>query len=77
MPKFRVHGTIEMSIDILVDAKDKEEAIEKAHDDWPGVTGYCGNGKLGGALVGPHQDDSDANMEDCGAEPKFHDAVEA
>lgn len=64
-----------LSVDMLVEAATEEEAIEKAHMEWPGLSNYCGNGKRGGALCGPYQDDHDANIEaDGGDEPEFKSA---
>lgn len=66
--KYRVCGVITLNVDMQVEADTVEEAIEKAHLEWPGMSNYCGNGKRGGALCGPHQDGSDANVDTRGDE---------
>lgn len=74
--KYRVSGTVELGIDLLVDADSKEEAIEKAYDEWPGLSDYVGNGKSCGGLCGPScPNECDANIDSYG-EPNFTEASE-
>lgn len=71
--KYRVSGTIELAVDMLVDADTPETAIDVAYDTWPGMANYVGNGKRGGAMCGPYQDETDANI-DCDGDPVFTEA---
>jgi hypothetical protein len=61
--KYRVSGVITLGIDMRVEADSAEKAIEKAYLEWPGLTNYCGNGKVGGGLCGPYQNECDANVD--------------
>lgn len=72
--KWRVRGSIRVGIDMLVEAADEESAIEAAYQHWPGMSNYVGNGKSGGAMCGPCQDETDANIEADYAEPEFDEA---
>lgn len=42
--KYRVIGTIQVSVGIIVEAENEDDAIQKAYKEFGGVTGYCGNG---------------------------------
>lgn len=42
--KYRVIGTIQVSVGITVEAENEDDAIQKAYEEFGGVTGYCGNG---------------------------------
>lgn len=44
MNKYRVSGTVTVSVYKTVEASSKEEAIEKAHSDFGGISEYYGNG---------------------------------
>lgn len=71
--KWRVSGVVTLGVNMLVEADTREDALEKAHDAWPGMANFCGNGKRGGALCGPYQDgETDANIEaDCVDDVQF------
>ncbi len=44
MKKYRVHGTEKVGICIEVEAESAEAALDAAYEQWPGLTGFCGNG---------------------------------
>lgn len=52
--KFRVYGTIAISVTVEIEAEDADEAIERAYEEFGGLTGYAGNGGPG-KLVGTSQ----------------------
>ena len=58
---------------MFVEAETEEEAIEKAYAEWPGITGFCGNGG-NDKLIGVYGEDS--SIEGDGAEPEFMEAEE-
>lgn len=42
--KHRVIGNIQVSVGIIVEAENEDEAIQNAYEEFGGVNGYCGNG---------------------------------
>lgn len=42
--KYRVTGSIQVSVGITVEAASEEDAIQKAYEEFGGVNDYCGNG---------------------------------
>lgn len=73
MAKYKVAGTVTIGVTIVVEADSEEAAMEKAHDEWPGLEDYCGNGRAGGAIVGTN--DENITLDAGCDEPEF-DSVE-
>lgn len=73
MPKFNVYGNATIGVHMTVEADSAEEAIEKAHEEFPGLSGYCGNGGTD-KLVGVHDEnvslDADGDFEFVEADPQ-------
>lgn len=71
--KFRVYGNATVVISTVVEAETRDEAIEKAYEEFGGIGGFCGNGgtdKLIG-VTGEHE----SIEADC--EVEFTDAEES
>lgn len=73
MKKWNVYGSVQISVISRVEAETAEEAIEKAHGNWGGMTNYAGNGGTD-KLVGVYGDES---IEADDSEPNFTEAEEA
>ena len=56
MKKFKVYGTYTITIAKEVWARDEDEAVDKAQDNWGGVHEYVGNGGYD-KLIGVYGDD--------------------
>lgn len=69
--KYAVSGTVTISITMLVEADSLEEAKEKAHEEYPGLTNFAGNGSRGGKLVGTSEENLTVEAGDD--EPQFTD----
>lgn len=67
MAKYRVFGNVVVGVWIDVEADSQNEAMEKADENWEGLTGFCGNGGTD-KLIGVYSEDHGifAN-EDCPA----------
>jgi len=70
MPKYRVYGSVSVSVSIEVEAADKDAAIEAAYGNFGGLTNYAGNGGTD-KLVGVYEDE--VSIEADGSEPVFTD----
>lgn len=46
MPKYRVTGEITAEIAIVIEAKDEEDALDKAEKEFGGVQSFVGNGGM-------------------------------
>jgi len=44
MPKFTVYGMIGVSVSVEVEAEDEDDALDKADEEFGGVTSFAGNG---------------------------------
>lgn len=44
--EYLVTGKAEVSVYIRIEAGSEEEAIEKANEEFGGITSYCGNGGM-------------------------------
>lgn len=73
MKKWQVYGTVSVSVGMKVEAETKEEAIEKASEEWEGIGGFCGNGGTN-KLIGVYGED--CSIEEGGSHPEFTDAYE-
>ena len=71
MSEWSVYGSVSIGVCMKVDAETKEEALEKALEQFPGLTNYAGNGGMD-QLVGVC--DSDCSLEAEYGEPTFTDA---
>lgn len=71
MKSWNVYGSVPIGVTMRVEAETKEEAIEKAHEQFPGMTNYAGNGGVD-RLVGVH--DGDCSIDAEYGEPTFDDA---
>lgn len=69
--KYRVYGSVPVSVTITVEAESEEAAIEAAYNEFPGLTSYCGNGGID-QLVGVYDDA--VSLGACGAESEFTEA---
>ncbi len=72
MKKFRVHGHTTVVCSMVVEAKNEEEALEKATDEFGGLTNYAGMGScdcLVGVLTSEDErcvfPDSEIEFDDC------------
>ena len=72
MKKFRVYGHTTVVCSMVVEAKNEEEAIEKATDEFGGLTNYAGMGSCGclvGVLTSEDErcvfPDSEIEFDDC------------
>lgn len=74
MAKWIVYGSVPVSVQMTVEAETKEDAIELAHQEFPGLSNYAGNGGMD-QLVGVH--DSSVSLDADYAEPEFTDAEQA
>jgi hypothetical protein len=71
--KFTVYGSVPVSVCMTVEADTEEAAIEAAYEEFPGLSGYVGNGGTD-QLVGV----CDRRVSlDAGGEPEFTDAEPA
>lgn len=64
--KYTVYGTVHAQVSIKVDAANKDEAIEKAYEEFGGITSYCGNGgndKLIGVSGSDESIEADGEVE--------------
>jgi len=67
MPKFYVSRMERVQVYATVEADDKESAIQKFDEHYPGLTGFVGNGgsnKLVGISPGDELDYGVENVED-------------
>lgn len=71
--KFRVYGEVSVGVVMEVEADSADEAIDIAHSDFIGLTGYAGNGGTG-KLIGTTQ--QNVRLEADG-EVEFHEAERA
>lgn len=71
MPKWTVYGFVPIDVVMTVEAETKEDAIDAAYQEFPGLTNYCGNGGTD-KLVGVH--DRNVSLDAGDAEPEFKDA---
>lgn len=71
MPKYRVYGSVSISVAVEVEADDKDAAIEAAYENFGGLTNYAGNGGID-KLVGVYEEN--VSIETDGSEPVFTDA---
>jgi len=69
--KYRVYGSVPVAVTMTVEAESAEAAIEAAYNEFPGLTGYCGNGGTD-QLVGVH--DSAVSLDAGYSEPEFTEA---
>lgn len=70
--KYRVIGTIQVSVGITVEAENEDDAIQKAYEEFGGVTGYCGNGGID-KLIGV---DGDTEWIEADGIVEFNDVEE-
>lgn len=75
MPRYAVYGSVTVSVSMEVEAEDEEAAIEAAEREWPGLSGYVGNGGGGDRLLGPAGYENNEKVEEVGDEPKWNAAV--
>jgi len=73
MSRYKVYGTIEILVSMIVEADDEEAAIEIANEDFDGLQDYAGNGRVGGALVGTNNSNVTIHS-DSGIAPEFNEA---
>ena len=74
MKKWNVYGNVSIGVTMNVEAETKEEAMEKACEMFPGLTGFVGNGGID-KLVGVYDDD--CSLDAGYAEAEFNSAEEA
>lgn len=73
MPTYKVHGTVTIGITMTVEADSPDEAMEKADEEWPGLSDYAGNGESHGKLIGTSEE---CLSLDAGEDyPEFSEAV--
>lgn len=72
MKKYKVYGTIEVQVTKEVWANSEDEAIEKAYDELPTLTSYCGNGGYD-KLVGAEEEGETVEVFD---DIEYNDAKE-
>lgn len=70
--KYRVIGNIQVSVGIIVEAENEDEAIQNAYEEFGGVNGYCGNGGTG-KLIGV---DGDTEWIEADGIVEFNDVEE-
>ena len=63
MAKYRVYGWAKVSVVMTVEADTEEGAIEAAHEEFPGLSGYCGNGGID-KLVGVNDESVSLSPDD-------------
>lgn len=63
MKKFRVYGNVNVVVTKEVWANDEDEALEKAYEKLPCLSGYCGNGGYD-KLVGVSEHDESVEIFD-------------
>jgi hypothetical protein len=69
--KYRVYGSVSVGVTIKVEAESEEAAIEAAYSEFPGLSGYCGNGGTD-KLVGVY--DSAVSLDAGYSEVEFTEA---
>lgn len=74
MKRYRVYGHVTLTCSMVVEAASEEEAIEKANDEFGGVTNYAGMGSCD-CLVGVLVNEDERCIEADG-EVEFDDAEE-
>jgi hypothetical protein len=73
MKKFNVYGSIPVHITFRIEAESEEDAIDKAYENFPGLTNYLGNGGVD-QILGVN--DSDISLDGGCQEPEFTTAEE-
>lgn len=63
MKKYKVHGTVTVCVTKEVWANNEQEAFEKAYDELPSLTAYCGNGGID-KLIGVDDDGESVDVYD-------------
>ena len=71
MKSWNVYGSVPVGVRMRVEAETKEEAFEKAYEQFPGLTNFAGNGGVD-KMVGVYENDCSLDAEY--GEPTFHDA---
>lgn len=74
MKQYRVYGHVTLTCSMVVEAGSAEEAIEKANDEFGGLTNYAGMGSCD-CLVGV-LDSEDERCIEADGDPVFDDAEE-
>lgn len=70
MKKYRVHGVVEVEVVKEVWANSESEAYEKAYNELPSLTEYCGNGGID-KLIGV--EGSGESVDTCGNDIDYND----
>lgn len=73
MANYCVYGLATATVTITVEADSPEEALEKANDQFGGVSGYAGNGGMGDKLIGVSGWNETIQYDDS---PEFTDVEE-
>ena len=74
MKKWNVYGSASIGVTMSVEAETKEEAMQKAYEEFPGLTNFAGNGGTD-RLVGVY--DGECSLDAGYAEPEFESAEPA
>lgn len=74
MAKWTVWGTVPVGVRMIVEADNEEDAMQAAYLDFPGLTGYAGNGGID-QLVGVN--DRSVSLDADGGEVEFTEAEKA
>lgn len=74
MKRYRVFGHVTLTCSMVVEAENEQDAIEKANDDFGGLTNYAGMGSTD-CLVGVLSSEDERCIEADG-EVEFDDCEE-
>lgn len=74
MKTYKVHGSVSIGVTMTVEAETQEEAMEKAYEQFHGLTNFAGNGGTD-QLVGVY--DTSCSLDAGYGEPEFNEVEES
>ena len=73
MKTWKVYGSVPVNVTVTVDAETADDAIDKAYEEFGGLTNYAGNGGMD-KIVGTSE--RNVSLDASYSEPEFKEASE-